>query len=61
MCGRGGVADDGVQGDHAESRFENGEVRCVVVEGADDVGYKSEFVVEDVVVEGGEFGGRASG
>ena len=33
----------------------------VVVEGADDVGYEGEFVVEDVVVKGGEFRGRAGG
>ena len=59
--GGGGVADDGVQGDHAEGCFEDGEMRGVVVEGADDVGYEGEFVVEDVVVEGGEFRGRAGG
>ena len=59
--GGGGVADDGVEGDHAEGCFEDGEVGGVVVEGADDVGYEGEFVVEDVVVKGGEFRGRAGG
>ena len=53
------MADNGLEGDHAEGSFEDGEVRGVIVEGADDVGYESKFVMEDVIVERGEFGGRA--